>query len=86
MNFAAVVGLCSVWATPFLRNNLQRHKRNQSAGDPLIEGETLLRVGQPPLSNTWDGPNGDNSGGTADGLDAVMNRIPVVHRLDRRCC
>jgi hypothetical protein len=49
MNFAAVVGLCSVWATPFLRNNLQRHKRNQSAGDPLIEGETLFRVGHPPL-------------------------------------
>src|SRR3954454_6806708 len=49
MNFAAVVGLCSVWAMPFLRNNLQRHTRNQSAGDPLIEGETLFRVGHPPL-------------------------------------
>src|SRR4051812_43443953 len=49
MNFAAVVGLCSVWAMPFLRNNLQRHTRNQSAGDPPIEGETLFRVGHPPL-------------------------------------
>jgi hypothetical protein len=49
MNFAAIVGLCSIWAMPFLRNNLQRHKRNQSAGDPLIEGETPFRVGHPPL-------------------------------------
>jgi hypothetical protein len=49
MNFAAIVGFCSIWAMPFLRNNLQRHKRNQSAGDPLIEGETLFRVGHPPL-------------------------------------
>jgi hypothetical protein len=50
MNFAAIVGFCSIWAMPFLRNNLQRHKRNQSAGDPLIEGETLFRVGHPPLT------------------------------------
>src|SRR3954454_7301137 len=71
MNFAAVVGLCSVWAMPFLRNNLQRHKRNQSAEDPLIEGETLFRVGHPPLASscriaimTWQhrSPRGPLSG------------------------
>jgi SRSO17 transposase len=49
MNFAAVVGFCAVWAMPYLRNNPQRHTRNQPAGDPLIEGETLFRVGHPPL-------------------------------------
>ena len=42
---APVVGL-----RPLLRNDpTLAHYRNQPAGDPLIEGETLSRPSRPPL-------------------------------------
>ncbi len=92
MTFAAVVGssLRSGYALPARRPD-NGILRNQSAGDPLIEGETLSRQSRPPLTHfSYVEPSKLKVGGIdplgmgALNFDLIASALPGINNVTSR--